>query len=252
MLDQKDFVINRNLTQDELRYHFDVDGNSYVIDPQLMLRAAIKATGDFRVQIRQFERWEKKGLVVLWDNLLEKNKGGAVGECLGAAYCKLLGDKVVKNPHESGSPDFFPLIEATESFLKQPTDTSYLGGGFDAKSSKVTNWGFMEMEASSHHRNTSTVLVCGWNYVKRVPTIVACFFTNTLNQEDWKIQSLPKNDESKPTSSARLLQTGKSKIRKGWLFLHKSIRPPRENKHVLEWGLKPLLDIRGERGTSVT
>lgn len=244
MLEPKDFVINNNLAIEDLRYHADVDGSSYVIEPELMVRAAIKATEDFAIQIQQFEEWERQKRVVLWNHVLEKNKGGAVGECLASAYCELLGGKVVKNPHESGSPDFFPLIENTKAFLSAPTRKAYLDGGFDAKSSKIPDLGFMQIEASSHHRNTSTVLVSGWNYVGKVPHILACFFCNSLDKSDWKIQSIPTNDESKPTSNARLLPSGRHKIRKNWVFLHKSVVPPREKKNILEYGLVPLLEIR--------
>lgn len=244
MLEPKDFVINNSLSAEDLRYHADVDGNSYVIDPNLMVQAAIKAAEDFAVQIKQFEEWERQKRVVLWNHVLGKNQGGAVGECLASAYCKLLDDRVVKNPHESGSPDFFPLIENTIPFLKNPTRNAYLDGGFDAKSSKMPELGFMQVEASSHHRNTSTVLVSGWNYIGKVPNILACFFCNSLDKSDWKIQSLPKNDDSKPTSNARLLPSGKHKIRKNWVFLHKSVVPPREKKNIVEYGLVPLVEIR--------
>lgn len=250
MLESKDFVINGSLSEAELRYHSDVAGESYVIDPRLMVEAAIKAADDFAVQIRQFEEWANEGRVVLWDNVLEKNRGGAVGECLASAYCTIIGGKVVKNPHESGSPDFFPLIESTKSFLEKPTKEAYADGGFDAKSSKIPELGFMQIEASSHHRNTSTVLVSGWNYVGKAPQILACFFCNSLDKSDWKIQSIPKNDESKPTSNARLLPSGKHKLRKNWLFLHKSVIPPREKKKVLEYGLIPLIDLRQSWGST--
>jgi hypothetical protein len=246
MLESKDFLINNFLGKEDLRHHADVDGESYVIDPRLMVEAAIKAADDFSVQIAQFEEWEKQGRVVLWSHVLEKNKGGAVGECLASAYCNLLGGRVVKNPHESGSPDFFPLIEKTRPFLEKPKKDAYLDGGFDAKSSKIPDLGFMQIEASSHHRNTSTVLVSGWNYIGKVPHILACFFCNCLDKSDWKIQSIPTNDESKPTSNARLLPSGKHKLRKSWIFLHKSVVPPREKKKIMEYGLVPLTEMRRE------
>lgn len=244
MLELKDFVINRNLSADQLRYHADHGTDSYVMDVDLLVHAAIKSSSDFEIQIKKFEEWEANGMVVLWKHVLEKNKGGAVGECMASAYCNLLFNKVVKNPHESGSPDFFPLIEATKPFLDNPTEKAYKDGGFDAKSCKIPGLGFMEIEASSHHRQTSTVLVTGWNYIGKTPQILACFFTNALNKEDWKIGSIPKNDDSKPTSSARLLPSGKDKLRKNWIFLHKSIRPPREKKNILEYDLIPLVNLK--------
>lgn len=244
MQNPREFIVNHALRASDLRYHADVNGESYVIDPYLMVEAAVKAAEDFTVQIRQFEEWEKQRRVVLWNHVLEKNKGGAIGECLASAYCNLIANKVVKNPHESGSPDFFPLIDKTRPFIEKPTKNAYLEGGFDAKSSKMPELGFMQIEASSHHRNTSTVLVSGWNYVGNVPHILACFFCNSLDRSDWKIQSIPKNDESKPTSNARLLPSGKHKLRKNWLFLHKSVVPPREKKNVVEYGLVPLVEMR--------
>jgi hypothetical protein len=249
MLQRRDFVTNHGLTADELRYHPDVGGESFVVDVETMLEAAIKATKDFAVQIRQFDRWARKGRVVLWHNILEKNKGGAVGECLAAAYSQLIGDRLVKNPHESGSPDFFPLLESTIPFLNKPTKDEYEEGGIHCKSNRPPNLGFMEMEPSSHHRQTSSVLLTGWSYSGNLPQILACFYCNTLNVSDWKIGSIPKSDESKPTSSARLLPSGKEKIRRNWIFLHKSIRLPRDESHIEEYRLEPLRILQKKRAT---
>lgn len=246
MLRAEDLVINRGLTADELRYHPDVDGQQFVIEIDLMAQAAIKATADFAVQIAQFKKWTEQGMAVLWDHVMHKNRSGAVGECLGAAYCQLLNQRVVKNPHESGSPDFFPLIKETKSYLETPTKDSYLDGGFDAKGCKIPDMSFMKIEASSHHRQTTTVLVTAWNYVKDVPQIIGCMFANDLNKDDWKISSIPKNDESKPTSSARLLPSGVDKLRRRWLFMHKSVRPPRSKKDLERYSLWDLHALRIE------
>jgi len=240
MFEPKDYLTNKTLSPDALRYHPDIGGKPQRIDPRLMVVAAAKANKDFEKQIKRFKAWADEGMVVLWDGVLEKNKSGAFGECLAAAYCALSKTSLVKNPHESASPDFIPLFEGTASYIEKPTEKTYLGGGFDAKASKMSDFKFMSIKASSHHRLTTTVLVVGWGYFKGMPKILSACFCNNLVQEDWKIGSIPKGDDSKPTSSATLLKSGLDKIRSGWVFVHQSVVLPNRKNDIEKYGINAL------------
>jgi len=240
MFEPKDYIINKNLAPDDLRYHPDIYGKPQCIDPRLMVEAASKANKDFEKQIKQFRAWAKEGMAVLWDGVLEKNRSGAFGECLAAAYCTLSKTRIVKNPHEAASPDFIPLFEGTVSYIEKPTDKAYLGGGFDAKASKMSDGKFMSIKASSHHKQTTTVLVVGWGYFKGMPKILSACFSNSLDQDDWKISGIPKGNESKPTSSASLLKSGLDKIRSGWMFVHRSVVLPNRRNDMIKYGIDAM------------
>jgi len=250
MFEKEDYLINKCLSHGDLRYHPDAEGKSFHLDMDLMLRAAIKANMDFEMQIDQFKKWRSEGIVVLWDGILHKNRSGAVGECLGMAYCVLAGSTIAKNPHEAGSPDFFPLLESTRKYVDSPVSDSYRGGGFDTKGCKISDMKFMSVVASSHHKQTNTVLVVAWSYFGDFPKILAVFFTNGLAEEDWKIGGLPKNDESKPTSSASLLKSGMEKIRMGWMFMHKSVALPHGQENIKRYRLDAFGAFAGERGST--
>jgi hypothetical protein len=250
MFEKEDYLINKHLSEEDLRYHPDAEGRSFHLDRDLMLRAAVKANTDFETQINQFERWRREGVVVLWDGILHKNRSGAVGECLGMAYCVLAGSTIAKNPHEAGSPDFFPLLESTQTYLDSPVSDSYKGGGFDAKGCKISDMKFMSVVASSHHRQTNTVLVVAWNYFGGFPKILSAFFANNLTAEDWKIGSVPKNDNSKPTSSASLLKSGMDKIRMGWMFVHKSVALPHGQENIKRYRLDAFSAFASERDST--
>lgn len=227
-------------------FHPAASGMSWHIDPDIMLSAAIKTNKDVEFQFEEHRKWEEKGMATLLKHIPLKNLSGAVGECLGANYCMLSSQDIRRNPHEAGSPDFLPYFTATEEWIKNPTKVAYKQGGFDAKGCKISDMKFMCVDASSHHDQTEIILVAAWKQHEGRPQIIGVFYTNNLVASDWKIGSLPKNNGSKPTSSAQLLLTGLEKLRTGWLLLHRSVTPPDRKKDVLKYNLNILLEFRNQ------
>ena len=244
MQDPKEFILNKSLSPSQLMFHPAAGGMSWHIDQHLMLDAALKTNGDMEFQFEEHRKWEEKGMATLLKHIPLKNLSGAVGECLGANYCSLSSSDIRRNPHEAGSPDFLPYFTATEQWISTPTKTAYRQGGFDAKGCKVSDMKFMCVDASSHHDQTGTILVAAWTQHEGRPQIIGVFYTNALVAADWKIGSLPKNNGSKPTSSAQLLLTGLEKLRTGWILLHRSVLPPDRKKDVLKYNLNVLLEFR--------
>lgn len=259
MQDKKEFVINRSLLAAELNFHPSVNGMLWHIDQDIVLSAVIKTNKDMDFQLEEHAKWEQKDIPTLLGHIPLKNLSGAIGEVLGANYCFLSDQDIRRNPHESGSPDYLPYFTATEEWIKKPTKDAYLHGGFDSKGCKVNEIKFMSVDASSHHDQTSTILVAAWKMEawskeswkehpwkekKERPQIVGVFYTNALAKTDWKIGSLPKNNGSKPTSSAQLLLSGLEKLRSGWVVLHKSVSPPTRDKDILKYRLDVLLEAQ--------
>ena len=261
MQDPKEFVINKSLSPASLMFHPTADGMSWYIDQDVMLSAVIKTNKEIDFQFEENKKWELMGIPTLLNNLPIKNLSGATGECLGANYCLLSSCDIRKNPHESGSPDYLPYFTATEEWIKSPKKDAYRGGGFDSKGCKVVGIKFMSVDASSHHDQTSIILVAAWSmeawpkdsWTKEKdpwkendlrPQIVGVFYTNALVNSDWKIGSLPKNNGSRPTSSAQLLLTGLEKLRAGWLLLHRSVKPPDRIKDIAKYNLDVFTEFK--------
>ena len=245
MQNAAEFIVNKNLSAAQLTFHPPTGSSSWIIDPLLMLQAVIKTNGDILLQMKQNRDWEDMGIPALLKHIPLKNLSGAIGECLGSNYCRLCPHDIRRNPHEAGSPDFLPYFTGTEKWIKEPTKTTYKTGGFDAKGVKISGLKFMEVDASSHHDQTTTILVSAWQEIDGEPQIVGCFYTNELLNSDWKVGSIPKNNGSKPTSSAQLLISGLDKLRRGWIVLHESVTMPRRANDVLKYGLQLLAERSG-------
>jgi hypothetical protein len=238
MLKKSDYIINKALGAEDLTFHPPTGGASWGFDLGIVLDAVLKTNADLKFQFDRHAEWRAAGMVLILDNIPDKNMSGGVAECLGSAYCQMLSEAVRKNPHESGSPDFFPFFEGSRQWFESPTKDTYAGGGFDTKGVKLSNMRFMGVTASSHHTQTSSPLIAAWRYFDESPQIIGVFYTNRLSSEDWKIGSIPKDDGSKPTSSARLLLSGLEKVRAGWMILHKCVVLPSDPDDVKKYGLQ--------------
>lgn len=252
MYKAEDYLINRALKRGDLVFHPDTDGVEHQLDPDLLLQAVIKANADADTQIKQFDSWRALGMVPLWDCIMEKNRSGAMGETLGVLYCGLTGHATMKNPREAGSPDFFPVCEESKKYLEQSKDEVYTEGGFDTKGCKISDRRFMSMKPSSHHRQTSSILLSGWDYEGRTPQILAVCYTNGLTPTDWKPTNAPKNEQSRLTNSSYLLPSGMEKLRLNWVILHRSIRPPRSPEDVAKSRLELFLEFQGKGPAAIS
>jgi hypothetical protein len=238
MQNSKDFIVNKGLAPERLLFHPDSSGKKWFFDPEDMLKAVLKTNADLEFQIKWHIEQRELGVVLILDNIPDKNRSGGIGECLGQAYCMIVGGVVKKNPHESGSPDFFPVVKESMPWFKEPKKDTYTIGGFDTKGVKIQNSNFTGAKASSHHTQTSSPLVVAWRYFDEIPQIIGVYYTNEMDEKDWKIGSIPQDNGSKPTSSARLLNTGIDKLRKGWMILHKSIVLPSKKEDVERYNLE--------------
>lgn len=233
MYNAKDFVTNSRLKQSDLSFFTDKNGTSWFFDINLMLEAVTKINLHLTKQFLWHQEQEKLGMISILKNIPIKNISGGVGESLGECYCRLTDGKVRKNPHESGSPDFIPYTEVSKAWFDEPNNKSFEEGGFESKGSKMTNKRFTTVKPSSHHTQTSSPVTVAWDFFYGIPLVLGVFYTCNLNENDWKIGSIPQENDSKLTSSARLLNSGIEKIRSGWLILHRGISLPQKDKRAI-------------------
>jgi hypothetical protein len=224
------FAVNQNITSDALTY-YNVGGARMTLTPDLLTEAVVNTNEEIKLQFRDAVRYK----VPLLLNVPLKNLSGAVGECFGQHVALLCGT-VEKNPCEAGAPDFLPIVESSKQWFTAPTKAYYDLGGFDTKASFCKNRHFTCVTASSHHNQTSTVLVVQWAYdVNEVPEVIGIFYTNALTRDDWKL-SLGKPG-SKTTNAAALTASGTDKLRRGWVVLDESVVLPRHGNVREQYGL---------------
>lgn len=224
MDDGHKYLINNNLTPEDLTYYTEDDGLRWVLDIKTLIEAAKIANCEFK---KEYE-FNKDRPICLLRNVPRKNLSGAVGEALGESYCFLLSGKLGKNPHESGSPDFIPVLEKSRLWFSSPTKDIFYGG-FDTKACLTENGQFAKVKPSSHHDQTTTVLIVQWAFKEGIPEIIGIYFTNRLVRCDWKISRKPKKKDSKLTSSATIKASGIHKVREGWVFLRDDVKAPSKN-----------------------
>jgi hypothetical protein len=223
------YIVNSNLKKEELLF-YNNEVQLY-IDQNDLINAIEEANEDY---VRQYQDLSKYKAPII-KNIPLKNLSGSIGEGL----CKILSDRwktITKNPHEAGSPDFIPTVSSSENWTKNPTAKYYPHGGFDTKASYCQDKKFVRVKASSHHDQTTTVLVVQW-YLneKNIPEIIGVFYTNKLTKNDWKISK--GRVGSKTTNAATLTKSGVEKLRYGWIVLNKNVQLPTQKKILVQYGL---------------
>lgn len=222
------YKTNANLTDNDLTYY---NGDiSMRFDPKQLVNAVITANKDIRQQYEDTKNY----IASLLMNIPMKNLSGAVGECYGQHLARITGN-IKKNPHESGAPDFLPITESSKPWFDTPTQKYFTDGGFDTKASYSHNKEFSKVSASSHHDQTSTVLVVQWTFsTDNIPEIIGVFYTNKLTPGDWRLSV--GRPGSKTTNAAAMTASGKDKLRSGWIILRDDMKLP-QNKIRKQYGL---------------
>lgn len=211
---------NTKLTSDDLTYFNGPTPMRFDIDQ--LITAVHNTNADIKKQYTDTQKY----IASLLRNIPMKNLSGAVGECYGQHLAIITGN-LIKNPHEAGAPDFLPITDSSKPWIDAPTQKYFHDGGFDTKASYSHNKEFSKVSASSHHNQTSTVLVVQWTFnEKLIPEVIGIFYTNQLTPTDWKL-SIGKPG-SKTTNAAAMTSSGKDKLRKGWIILREDMKLPQQ------------------------
>lgn len=146
-----------------------------------------------------------------------RNLSGGIGE----AFAEMLADitdGLKINPHPDGYPDVLPNTKEAQNWIKNPTLQNFKDGGFDIKAKYIGADSKIDVGASAHHIQTTSVLNVIWKWKDDVPFIIGIAYTDKLTPKDWPTPSKGKAG-SKTTPSCSINKTGKVKLRSNWLFL---------------------------------
>jgi len=175
-----------------------------------------------------------------------RNLSGLIGEIF-VSVCSKNSQYFMKNPHQDGYPDILLLDDIGKqkllsvSSLKDKSPFSpFQTGGFEVKATcgstptptKCKELGCLKPEIGdqritmvksydwkAHHRNTNYLFGIFWDFLDGVPTIVAIFYSNQLDTNDWTKVVKPKNIQSRTTSVSMLKRDGVRKMYNNWLVM---------------------------------
>ncbi|MBT4028977.1 MAG: bsaAI [Planctomycetes bacterium] len=69
----------------------------------------------------------------------------------------------------------------------------------------------------AHHRETNNLLGVLWDFIHGRPRVVAMFYSNTLQEDDWGNVVKPKKGGGRTTSVSIMNRQGITKMYEGWL-----------------------------------
>lgn len=166
-----------------------------------------------------------------------RNISSIVGEYLAHELSQLYAHKIIRNKHQDGYPDLVPLNAETKPLIEQNGIdkafwSNFPGGGIEIKSTcgdvrQGSNIELMQSRLNlvrhinwkAHHRKTNNLLGVLWDFVNKRPTILAVFFSNSLNEEDWGKLVKPKENGGRTTSVSIIKKSGIQKMMKGCLLI---------------------------------
>jgi hypothetical protein len=156
-----------------------------------------------------------------------------------------------KNPHQDGYPDLLLLDgkgkaawDKLQKRLREKQPFSpFVTGGFEVKATCgsvpsaqvcVTRGthkpdigdqriGLLQgYDWKAHHRETNHLFGIVWDFIDRMPCIVAVFYSGHLTQDDWGEIIKPKQDGGRTTSVSIMTRSGIKKMYEGWILIANS------------------------------
>ena len=216
----------------------------YVLDSQKVLAAVNNTRGTLK-KIAEFEI----NLVAI---LGMRNLSALVGEVFAASMRKEFNGILEKNPHQDGYPDLLLLDHAgkaewsrLQNRLREKHPFSpFVPGGFEVKatcgsvpSAQVcVSRGIHKPDIGdrriallqgydwkAHHRETNHLFGIVWDFIGKIPCIVAVFYSNRLTLNDWGHIVKPKQDGGRTTSVSIMTKDGIKKMYEGWVLVANSL-----------------------------
>lgn len=184
----------------------------------------------------------------IFETLGMRNLSGMVGEYFARSIMRLSNGKLQSNLHQDGYPDllltdtqekkdYFKTLYTIENGKKYPISkeafSPYKYGGIEIKATcgstppanlvpkplvgeqRVALVNSFDWKA--HHRTTNHLLAILWDFINGNPTIVACFFQDNLEIEDWGRIVQPHEGGGRTTSVSIMQRSGIKKMCAGWV-----------------------------------
>ena len=198
--------------------------------------------------LRELNRQTQKNNINIFQILGMRNLSGLVGEYFAKSIQINSSNSLQTNLHQDGYPDLLltnnekRLLYYTSLFnekngKKYPIDkisfSPFKYGGIEIKatcgstpsSSKKSKplIGEQRIELlnkfdwKAHHRETNNLLSILWDFIDEIPTIVACFYSNSLTPDDWGKIVQPKEGAGRTTSVSIMNSSGIKKMCSGWI-----------------------------------
>jgi hypothetical protein len=218
-------------------------GQSASIDTAYLEAAAIRAHKVID-QISQFE-------VDIFSILGMRNLSAFIGELYAASLIKETGDQYRKNPHQDGYPDLllmdasghalYSRLEVSGQLREKGPFSPFPNGGIEVKATcgsvptpdRCRKLGLAEKpdigdqrigvmtgyDWKAHHRQTNNLIGILWDFIGRVPRIVAVFFCPILEERHWGEIIQPKEGGGRTTSVSIMSREGVATMYRHWMLV---------------------------------
>lgn len=177
-----------------------------------------------------------------------RNLSSFVGEAFAASLIKVTDGMFRKNPHQDGYPDLLLMDRSGESLWdslrgqagdKKPF-SPFATGGLEVKATcgsvpspeqcrraqkQRPDLGDQRIELlkgydwKAHHRDTNNLLGIVWDFIDEVPSIVAVFYSDSLDYGDWGKIVTPTEGGGRTTSVSIMTRPGIKKMYDGWVVV---------------------------------
>lgn len=177
-----------------------------------------------------------------------RNLSAFIGELFAKSLVKESNGFFVGNPHQDGYPDLLLMDKNGRAFFEQMKQSGRLrdklpfspfpNGGIEIKATcgsvptpaQCARRGITKPDMGetrihlmrgydwkAHHRETNNLIGLLWDFNEQIPEIVAVFFGNHLDEEDWGKIIHPKDGGGRTTSVSIMPRSGVKKLYINWL-----------------------------------
>jgi len=178
-----------------------------------------------------------------------RNLSAFIGELFAKSFAKSSNGLFISNPHQDGYPDLllmdeiglsqFETLKQNGQLRDKSPFSPFPNGGIEIKATcgdvpdntdclrkfGVTKPNVGDTRISmmtkynwkAHHRETNNLIGLLWDFENQVPQIVAVFFGNKLDENDWGTIVQPKEGGGRTTSVSIMPRSSVKKLYNNWL-----------------------------------
>ena len=175
-----------------------------------------------------------------------RNLSAFVGEVFASAMVLEHPEVFKKNPHQDGYPDLLLLDQVGNKELAKLMNrlrekgpfSPFVSGGFEVKATcgsvptpgQCQRRGYEKPDMGdqriavlnsydwkAHHRETNYLFGLVWDFIEKVPAIVAVCYSSKLSENDWSPIIQPRAGGGRTTSVSIMTRDGVRKMYTGWV-----------------------------------
>ncbi|MDE6231343.1 MAG: hypothetical protein K2M37_06960 [Muribaculaceae bacterium] len=214
----------------------------------LSIQEVVEAMNFANQALRKLNETTQEFDINIFETLGMRNLSGMVGEYFARSVMRIAKGRLQSNLHQDGYPDllltdtkekreYFETLYTEDNGKKYPVSkeafSPYKYGGIEIKAtcgstppaSKVAKPLVGEQRVhlinsfdwKAHHRTTNHLLAILWDFIDGNPTIVACFYQDQLEVNDWGKIVQPHDGGGRTTSVSIMQKSGIQKMCNGWV-----------------------------------